>query len=272
MKNYKDKFNLQGKSCFVLGGSGLLGIEICRALRDFGGKVICLDIDVEAFQTSKNTDPKSLSEIYFENFDCTKIEHLKEKLNEIIIKHSYPDVFVNCSYPRTPNWSDSSFENIELTSLVENIELNLVSSAWISRIIAELMKSNSISGSIIHLGSIYGVVGQNMNVYQETEMSENVIYSIIKGGLTNYTRQMASYYGQHNIRINCISPGGVEGGVAGKSDDQDPHFKKNYSNNTPLKRLASPDEIASAAVYLASDASTYVTGINLMIDGGWTAI
>ncbi|MBR50907.1 MAG: hypothetical protein CMD58_00135 [Gammaproteobacteria bacterium] len=134
------------------------------------------------------------------------------------------------------------------------------------------MRSNEISGSIIHLGSIYGVVGQNMNIYEKTDMTENITYATIKGGLTNYTRQMASIYGPFNIRINSISPGGVEGSVAGKSDNQNIDFRNNYSKNVPMGRLSTADEIASSAVFLASDASSYVTGINLMIDGGWTAI
>ena len=97
-------------------------------------------------------------------------------------------------------------------------------------------------------------------------MRENFTYSLIKGAIINLTKQMASYYGKHNIRVNCISPGGV-------SDiGQSRKFIKNYSNKVPMKRLAKPEEVASGVIFLASDSSSYVTGINLLIDGGWTSI
>ena len=103
-------------------------------------------------------------------------------------------------------------------------------------------------------------------------MHESMIYAAIKGGITNLTRQMASYYGQFNIRVNTLVPGGLSGHVAGKSDIQNPVFVKQYSQKTPLKRLGRAEEIAPAALFLATDAASYVTGTTLMVDGGWTAM
>ena len=103
-------------------------------------------------------------------------------------------------------------------------------------------------------------------------MKENMTYATIKGGITNLTRQMASYYGKYNIRVNTICPGGIFGPVAGKSDKQNPIFVEQYSNRTPLKRLGNPDEIASTVLFLASDAASYITGATIMVDGGWTAV
>ncbi|MAM04346.1 MAG: short-chain dehydrogenase [Flavobacteriales bacterium] len=272
MRDYREKYDLGEKTAYVIGGQGLIGIEICKALRDFGAKVISLDIGPESFKSSNKFNSVELKEISFEKFDCTDIENMDTKLSQMFKTYSEPNILINCSYPRTKDWADSSFENVSYESLAENIKINLVSTVWISRFFAEFMRSNEISGSIIHLGSIYGVVGQNMNIYEKTDMTENITYATIKGGLTNYTRQMASIYGPFNIRINSISPGGVEGSVAGKSDNQNIDFRNNYSKNVPMGRLSTADEIASSAVFLASDASSYVTGINLMIDGGWTAI
>jgi len=268
MQNYNNKFSLKGKTCFVLGGSGLLGAEICHAFLDFGAKVICLDVD---FERVKHLSARGENFI-LEDFDCTKTESLEKKIISLVDLHSCPDVFINSSYPRTSDWPDSSFKELKLESLERNININLVSTSWISKIIAENMRIHSVHGSIIHLGSIYGMLGQNLNIYEGTDMKENVIYSIIKGGLINLTRQMASSYGKFDIRVNCISPGGVEGPVAGKKNKQDEIFIKNYSKNTPLKRLARSDEIGSSAVFLASEGSSYITGINLVVDGGWTAI
>ena len=143
---------------------------------------------------------------------------------------------------------------------------------WLSRLAAEESVKNNKNGSIIHLGSIYGLVGQDLSIYKGTKMSENMTYSIIKGGITNFTRQMAAYYGRYNIRVNTICPGAIEGHVAGKDKKQSALFIKNYSEKTPLKRLGKSSEIGSSAVFLASDASSYITGLNLIVDGGWTII
>lgn len=144
--------------------------------------------------------------------------------------------------------------------------------AWLAKMTADSFVKNKTAGSIIQLGSIYGVVGQNLNIYKNTNMKENLTYSLIKGGIINYTRQMASYYGKHNIRINTICPGGIVGSVANLADKQSKKFVKNYSYQVPLKRLGNPEEIASTILFLASSASSYITGSTLMVDGGWTAV
>ena len=134
------------------------------------------------------------------------------------------------------------------------------------------MKAKEVSGSIIQLGSIYGILGQDLSVYEGTAMHENMTYAAIKGGITNLTRQMASYYGKFNIRVNTLVPGGLSGSVAGKSDIQNPAFVKQYSQKIPLKRLGRAEEIASAALFLASDAASYLTGTSLIVDGGWSVV
>ena len=102
--------------------------------------------------------------------------------------------------------------------------------------------------------------------------NENVIYSAIKGGIINQTKQMAAYYGQFGIRINSISPGGIKGKIAGKRNSQSNKFIKRYSARTPLKRMGDPSDIAPAVIFLSSSASNYITGSNIVIDGGWTVI
>ena len=134
------------------------------------------------------------------------------------------------------------------------------------------MVKSKIKGSIINLNSIYGLLGQDLKIYEKTAMKENMTYSIIKGGITNLTRQMASYYGRHKIRVNTISLGGITGPVAEKSNSQNPIFINQYNKKVPLGRLGEPSEAASAVLFLASDAASYITGATLMVDGGWTAI
>lgn len=264
VSSYKNKFSLKNKLCIVLGGSGLIGSETCRAFLEFNANVVCLDLIKPKIDTSKKFS--------FYKFDCSNLDLLEENLEKIYKEAGIPDVFANCSYPRTKNWSDSSFQKLNLKTLEENIKLNLISSTWISKLIAEKMKKNKVKGSIIHLGSIYGEKAQNLNIYKGTDMEENAIYPIIKGGIISFTKQMASVYGKNNIRVNTISPGGIEGNVAGKDSKQEKTFIENYSYNAPLKRLARKDEIGSAMVFLASEASSYITGTNLLIDGGWTSV
>ncbi len=134
------------------------------------------------------------------------------------------------------------------------------------------MINKKSSGSIINFGSIYGVVGQNLNVYKNTNMKESITYSMVKGGIINLTKQMASYYGRYNIRVNCVSPGGLVGPSAGYSKKQNKNFLKKYSDNVPMKRLGNPNEICGAVLFLGSESASYVTGVNLIVDGGWVAI
>ena len=103
-------------------------------------------------------------------------------------------------------------------------------------------------------------------------MKENMVYSIIKGGILSLTKQMSSHYGKFNIRVNAISPGGLYGHFKSTGTKQNKKFINNYKNRVPMKRLCFPNEVANAAIFLSSDAASYITGINLMVDGGWTAI
>ena len=134
------------------------------------------------------------------------------------------------------------------------------------------MKKNKIKGSIIQLSSIYGVLGQNLNLYKSTKMQENLNYSIIKGGIVNFSRQLASIYGKYNIRVNTICPGGIEEENNINKKLQTNQFLRNYSNFCPMKRMGRPEDVAGSAIFLASKASSYITGSTFMIDGGWSAI
>ena len=267
MKNkYSEKFSLKGKLAFILGGSGLIGQEVSLALSLSGARVICLDVknNIKFIKKNKN--------IIYKYLDSSNLNTSSRELNNIINKYGCPNIFINCSYPRSKDWGNSSFKKISLNNYQENIKLHLNSYVWFSKIIAEKMKKNKIRGSIILLSSIYGILGQDLNIYKGTKMTENVTYSVIKGGIVNFARQSSSYYGQFNIRVNSISPGGIKGHVAGSSKTQSKKFLKNYVNKVPLKRMCSTEDVASAILFLSSDASSYITGSNLVIDGGWSII
>jgi NAD(P)-dependent dehydrogenase (short-subunit alcohol dehydrogenase family) len=261
---YHNIFSLKNKLAFILGGEGLIGKEIVRAISENSAKTIILDKDAKGANILPNT--------IYEQFDCTNLNHIEDEIELLINRYGSPDIFINCSYPRTEKWSNSSFKKVDLDLFRKNIDIHLNTYSWIAKIISDNMVKSEIQGSIIQFGSIYGVLGQDLTVYENTDMEENMIYSVIKGGIINLSRQMASYYGQYQIRVNTICPGGIRGPVAGKSDTQDPIFVKQYSKKTPLKRMGRPEDIAPLVVFLASDASSYITGQTVMVDGGWTAI
>ena len=262
---YLEKFKLDKKTAFILGGSGTIGKEACIALSDAGAKVINIDVKKDKLINYKNG-------IKFEHFDVKNLNNFEKFLKKIVLKYGTPEIFLNCSYPFDKNWSKSSFDQVSLNSLINNTNLHLNSYVWCARVVAEFMKKKKIKGKIIQLASTYGMVGQDQELYRGINLKENAIYSSIKGGILNQTKQMAAYYGQYGIRVNSISPGGIQGKIAGKKNNQSKKFIKRYANKTPLKRMGNSSDIAPTIIFLASDASSYITGSNIVIDGGWTIV
>ena len=272
MTNYLNKFNLSKKFAVIVGGLGLIGKEIVCALGSAGAKILILDINKSKALSFKKKLIENNYSIKFEFFDCEDLHNLEKNFLEILDRNHCPNILVNCSYPRTKDWDKSSFSELNFKSFRKNIEIHMNTYSWISRLTAEQMIKSKIKGSIINLSSIYGVRGQDLQIYEGTEMKENMTYSVIKGGITNLTRQMASYYGRNEIRINTLVAGGIDGHVAGSTNEQNINFKNQYSKRVPLKRLGLASEVASSVLFLASDASSYVTGSQLVVDGGWTAV
>jgi NAD(P)-dependent dehydrogenase (short-subunit alcohol dehydrogenase family) len=243
-------FSLKGKTVYVCGGSGLIGRKTVEALSDAGAKTIVLDVT----KTGKK----------FEHFDVTDLERIEFNLRVIFKKHGGPHVWINLSYPRTKDWGQA-FEKLDVQSVRRNIDMQLTSNLWSGRFVALYMKEKKIKGSIIHCGSIYGVQANDFTVYEGTDIHSPYAYSAIKAGVINSTRFLASYFGKDNIRANTVCPGGI-------FDNQNKRFVKNYEQKVPLKRMARPEEMASVIHFLASDASSYVTGATVMVDGGWTVV
>lgn len=258
MINYQNQFKNKNKIAFIVGGSGFIGREITLALLSSGAKVIVLDI-----KKTKNIKKKNY---YYQYFDSSNTQNLFKNYKKVLDKFGVPNIFINCSYPKTKDWSDNSFKDISFTSYKKNLDMHLNSYAWLAKFAADSMIAKKKGGSVIQLSSTYGTVGQNMTIYKGTKMRDSMTYSIIKGGISNLSRQMASYYGKYNIRVNSICPGGVE------AKTMHPKFLKNYRSIVPLKRLAKTSDVASAALFLSSDASSYITGTDFLVDGGWTCI
>lgn len=263
MNSYLHKFSLKGKKSFVTGGAGQLGTEVVKALADAESHVVILDVNQQTgreFQSKLQNDGKSAS---FELFDITDLANIDKNIDSLNEKYGKIDVWVNAAYPRTKDWGDK-VEDLSLESWRKNVDMHLNAYSWISRKVCLIMKEQK-GGSLINFGSIYGVVGNNFSVYEGTDLTSPMAYAAIKGGIINLDRYLASYFGEFNVRVNTICPGGI-------FNNQNETFVKNYEKNTPLKRMGKPEEIASAVLFLSSDAASYITGTTFMVDGGWTAI
>lgn len=243
---------LNNKIIIVTGGNGLLGREIISKLKTEGA--FCINIDINHETT------EDLSQLKCDITDTTSVDSC---INLIIEKYAKIDGLVNNAYPRTSDWG-KKFEDINYQSWQKNIDFQLNSYFYFTQQVSKWMIQQK-SGSIINMASIYGIVGPDFTVYDGTEMTMPAAYSAIKGGLINLTRYLASYLGPQNIRVNTISPGGI-------FDNQNPVFVANYNKKVPLRRMGLPEDISPTVVFLLSEDSKYITGQNIAIDGGWTAI
>lgn len=260
---YNNLFNLKEKVAVVTGGAGFIGKELVRGLAENGAITILADIDKNKGRSIEEKFIGLSLDVIFRYTDITKEKSIANLINFIDKKYGHIDVWVNCAYPRTGDWH-VKFENVKLLSWKKNIDMHLNGYFLCCQKIAGYMKRQK-GGSIINFGSTYGIVGPDFNIYKGTKITMPAAYSAIKGGIINFTKYLASYYGKYAIRVNSISAGGVY-------DGQPRIFVKKYTAKTLLKRMANKEDMVGAVIYLASDASRYVTGHNLVVDGGWTSI
>jgi NAD(P)-dependent dehydrogenase (short-subunit alcohol dehydrogenase family) len=244
--------NLNGKVIIVTGGNGLIGKSIVNKIRS--EKAICINADLH----NQTTD--DLSNLIC---DVTNDKSIDNTINSVLEKYGKIDGLVNNAYPRTDDWGQK-FEKISIDSWKSNIDMQLNSVFLFCQKVLPHMASKC-NGSIVNIGSIYGTVGPDFNIYNNTELTMPAAYSAIKGGIINFTRYLSSYYGKKNIRVNCVSPGGI-------FNSQPIQFVKNYEYKVPMHRMGKPEDISPAVSFLLSDDSSYITGQNLIIDGGWTSI
>jgi NAD(P)-dependent dehydrogenase (short-subunit alcohol dehydrogenase family) len=253
---YTNLFSCENRTAIVTGGCGLIGKEIVKGLSQFGANVYIAD--------QNEAEAKKLTEqnIKYINLDITSEKSVRDVVERVVSESGKIDILVNCAYPRTKDWG-VKFENVKFDSWKLNVDNHLGGYFLMCKEAAMIMKEHG-GGSIINLASIYGIVAPDFSIYDDTEMTMPVAYASIKAGIIAMTKYLATYFGSSNIRANIISPGGIY-------DNQAPSFVEKYSRKTPLGRMGKPDEIVGAVIYLASDASFFVTGQNILVDGGWTA-
>jgi NAD(P)-dependent dehydrogenase (short-subunit alcohol dehydrogenase family) len=264
-------FSLKDKTAIVTGALGLLGKKHCEALAEAGANVVVADINEaasESFALSLGENHGGLK------VDVTSERSLKIARDKILTRYGSIDILVNNAAINdmfeNPGLAKelSAFENYPLDAFKKSLDVNVTGVFLASQVFGSVMAEQG-SGSIINIASTYGIVGPDQSIYRnergEQTFYKSPVYPVTKGAVVNFTRFLAAYWGHKGVRVNTLSPGGVE-------NEQNEFFIQNYSAKTLLGRMARPADYQGALVFLASEASAYMTGANLVVDGGWTAI
>jgi NAD(P)-dependent dehydrogenase (short-subunit alcohol dehydrogenase family) len=258
-----DLFDLTGRVAVITGGAGHLGRAMAGAFADHGATVALVDSAADALESAAGALPRGQSAMYVCNLQhdearSTLAERIKADLGhaDVLVNNA---AFVGDS--QLTGWV-VPFAQQTIDTWRQAIEVNLTAPFHLSQLFHPMLAASG-HGSIINISSIYGLLGPDMSLYDGTSMGNPAAYAASKGGLIQLTRWLATTLAP-GVRVNCITPGGVERG-------QPEAFSQRYVARTPLKRMARENDFTGAATFLASDASAYMTGQNLIIDGGWSA-
>ncbi|MDM9631149.1 SDR family oxidoreductase [Robiginitalea aurantiaca] len=271
MKQHHKLFDLTGKTIVVAGGAGQIGFAFCEILADAGASVVLADIDVEMAKDKLSELDGNLAEkITIEKLDVSSRASVTTFFEQLEATFGSLYGLVNCFHFKgnTRKLDTSSnffadFENYpeEAWDMVHDV--NLKGAFLMSQGVIPLFKKNK-GGVIVNISSTYGKVSANKSIYGDSGINSPVAYGTSKAALINFTRYLATHLAEQNIRANCLSPGGV-------FNNQSEEFISNYTRLTPLGRMAKAEDYQGAILFLMSDASRYMTGANLIVDGGWTA-
>lgn len=257
-------FNLENKTIIITGGGGLIGSAFSMACAEYGANVVIVDIDKEKTdelveRIKKKTKNNNTT---FQKCDITNIKDIQNVIETTLNKFKKIDALVNNAYPRNKNYW-KKFEDVSYEDFCENINMHLGGYFLITQQVVKIMMKQNY-GNIINMGSTYGFSAPKFEIYKDTNMTVPPEYSVIKGGIINFTRYLASYLGKYNIRVNTISPGGV-------FNCQPESFVKKYCEKVVLgKRMTNTDDLTGVLIFLLSNASKYITGQNIIVDGGFT--
>ena len=257
-------FDLTNKTILVAGGAGYLGSQLCEAILLHSGNICIADINVEKINSLKNSLTKKFPEnkIFSTKLDIRNENSIIECVNKTNEYFDNINGLVNATYGAT----SKSLEDLTAKEFNDANEINLTGSFLLSRHTINSMKE---SGSIIMFASMYGIVSPKPTLYPEGINPNPIEYGAGKAGLIQLTKYLASYFGSKNIRVNAIAPGPFPD--VKKNENYNQEFLDNLRDSTMLKRLGKSEEIAGPIVFLLSEASSYITGQVLKVDGGWTA-
>jgi NAD(P)-dependent dehydrogenase (short-subunit alcohol dehydrogenase family) len=262
-KEYKNCIRLDNRLAVVAGGAGLIGAEIVKCLCAFGAEVVLLDVAADRGEVVAREAAEQGGSCRFDCCNLSDVSSISDEIARIEDRYGPMDVWVNCTYPRTADWN-RKLEDVTPESWRANVDMHMNGYCLSAGEVAKRMAARG-GGSIINVGSIQGHVAPDFRIYEGTDMTSAAAYTAIKGGIHMYSKYLASYYGRRNVRVNVVSPGGI-------FNNQPETFIARYNDKTCLGRLAWPQEIAPAVAFLASDAASYITGFDLLVDGGLTAL
>jgi 2-deoxy-D-gluconate 3-dehydrogenase len=285
MKPLPGLFDLTGRVAVVTGGAGLLGAQFVRTLAEAGARVAVADIEeaaaarvADSINTAlkdQGTEPPAAVQAISLHLDVTSPGSVSALVEAVLARFGRLDILVNSAaldpkfdlaHLQVAETVPSAFEDFPLEAWRQALDVNLTGLFLCCQAAARPMLAQG-GGVMVNLCSIYGLVGPDQRLYQQEgrpPQYKPVYYSVTKAGVLGLTRYLATYYAGKNIRVNALSPGGV---FNGHDDD----FVRAYAARAVLGRMARPDELNGALLFLASDASSYMTGANLVVDGGWTA-
>ncbi len=260
--NFKEKFDLKGKVIVITGACGLIGRAFCEAVAQYGGQVVAADIE-QADPVKFAEGLSNRNQVKCIGFAVNVAEKKSvESLKAFALKEfGRIDGLVN-GHQNKSHLIFEPFENVSEENWDTVVEVNLKGTFLLCQIIGSYMAEQG-SGSIVNIPSTYSVVAPNQNLYKGTKMGCPAAYSASKGGIDALSQYLASYWAAKAVRVNMITPHGVWN----KHEEQ---FEKNFANFSPMQRMSYNHEVAPALVYLLSDASSYVTGNNMLVEGGWT--
>ena len=254
----RELYDLTGKVALITGGAGQLADQLASGLAEAGAELIFTDVREDTLESRYKEYRKKNFKVSYFAAELTDHCSVARMFDNIKARHQKLDILIN-------NGGKTYFmplEKMKPEEFLEILDVHLKGSFMMVQNALPLMKASG--GTIINIGSIYGMVGADQSIYGDSGINSSVAYAAAKGGMINFTRYLASYLAEYNIRVNCISPGGFYAG-------QDQTFVDRYSSKTPLGRMGDDYDLKGVGVFLASNAAKYITGINLPVDGGWTA-
>jgi 2-deoxy-D-gluconate 3-dehydrogenase len=271
----QEKFELNGRVAIVTGGVGLLGAEFCRTLAEAGAAVAVVDLNASSSKAKADTLTKSGYKALAVPADITQPDSVNEMIEKVLSEFGRLDILVN-SAALDPKFdpdavkegiTPGAFEDYPLDQWNSALNVNLTGMFLVTQACVKPMIAQGKKGSIINICSTYGLNGPDQRIYiknGERVAYKPVYYTVTKAGVMGFTKYLAAYYAGTEIRVNALTPGGVY-------NKHEEYFVENYSAKTMLGRMANKDEMNGALLFLASDASSYMTGNNVIVDGGWTA-
>lgn len=266
MKKISELMSLKGRVAVITGGAGHIGAAMAEALAELGAMIVIMDISMElCMPVCERISKEYAVEALPLAVNLAHEENIRTVPDAVVNKFGRLDILVNCAAfvgtSKLQGWI-TPFEEQSADTWKQAIDVNLTAPFILTQACTPLLKVSG-HGSVINIASTYGLVGPDMRLYEGTPVGNPAAYAASKGGLLQLTRWLATVLAP-NVRVNAITPGGVSG-------SQPEVFQRRYIERTPLKRMAIEEDFKGAVAYLASDLSDYVTGQNIIVDGGWTA-